>query len=213
MQQHMGPPQHRPTSNGLGIAAFVTSLVSLVACCGVLSPISLILGIIAAMKRPRGFAIASIVLSILGVLLIVAYMVLPLLVIGLLGGLFAAIGFGSVIAEFQGAAIAANVEQYIQDQGTVPATLASVPELDQSIIEDPWGNDFIYRPDPTTNTYELRSAGPDGQPDTGDDIVIDTDALADLFEQPGAGQGSTPDPAPAPGSAPGPEPAPETPNN
>jgi hypothetical protein len=37
--------------------------------------------------------------------------------------------------------------------------------------KDPWGNAFIYVPDPSGgNGFKLYSAGPDGQPDTDDDI-------------------------------------------
>jgi len=187
-------------------------LVSLVACCGVLSPISLILGLIAATKKPRGFAVTAVVLSILGLLVIVAWLVLPLLLIGLLGGIAGAMGLGTMVVQFQGAAIAANVEQYIQANGTVPASLASVPDLNQGMTEDPWGTPFIYEPDPVNNTYRLASAGPDGLPGTGDDIEIETDMVSDIIQQqqrqqqggaptslpmPGSGQGGSSTPAPS----------------
>ncbi len=54
--------QQQPT-NGLGVGGFVTSLVSLVFTCGLLSPISLILCFIAIFKKPRGLAIAGLVIS------------------------------------------------------------------------------------------------------------------------------------------------------
>jgi hypothetical protein len=198
--QHAAPqPVQARSANGLGIAAFVTSLVSLVVCCGLLSPISLILGIVAALKRPRGFAIAGIVLSIVGVLLLLAVSLLPLLVIGVAGGIAASIGLGAAMTQLQGAAIAKNIDEYIRDRGSVPASLASVPELDQSMIEDPWGNAFIYRPDPTNDTYELKSAGPDGLPDTGDDIVIDTELISNAMQ--GGSGGLRGQGSPTPGAA------------
>ena len=75
-----------PPSNGLGVAGFVTSLVSLCFSCGILSPISMILSLIALMKRPRGFAIAGSIISGIQLLII--------LIIGL-GPILALVGLGA----------------------------------------------------------------------------------------------------------------------
>jgi len=45
--------------------------------------------------------------------------------------------------------------------------------LEQSALKDAWKHDFIYfRPGQNDQPYDLVSAGPDGEPNTQDDIVI-----------------------------------------
>jgi len=39
----------------------------------------------------------------------------------------------------------------------------------RTVPTDPWGNDYVYRR-PSEGEYELFSMGPDGRPDTEDDI-------------------------------------------
>ena len=46
------------------------------------------------------------------------------------------------------------------------------PYLKGELTPDPWGNDYEYSLDSSASgRYELRSAGPDGRLNTGDDIV------------------------------------------
>src|SRR5688572_25362426 len=77
-------PQQASPQNGLGIAGFITSLVGWISC-GVLSPIGLILSLIALGKQPRGFAIAGAIIGALGSLF--------LAVVGI-GIIMAALGLG-----------------------------------------------------------------------------------------------------------------------
>ncbi len=69
-------------SNGLAIAGFVTSLVSTFLCCGSFSVIALILSIVGAVKAKdyggsgKGMAIAGIVISAIGIVLLIALSVL-----------------------------------------------------------------------------------------------------------------------------------------
>jgi RNA polymerase subunit RPABC4/transcription elongation factor Spt4 len=66
----------KPT-NGLAIAGFITSLVSMILCCGSISLISLILSIIGVVDAKKkngsgnGLAIAGIVISVVGILLVI----------------------------------------------------------------------------------------------------------------------------------------------
>ncbi len=59
-------------SNQLGVAGFVTSIIGLFSC-GVLSPIALILSLIALSKSPRGMAIAGTVLGCVGIIPMVLF--------------------------------------------------------------------------------------------------------------------------------------------
>src|ERR1043165_9168202 len=56
-------PQRR--TNGLGIAGFVVSLVGIFTL-GLLCPIGLLLSFIALFRAPRGFAIAGLIIGLLG---------------------------------------------------------------------------------------------------------------------------------------------------
>lgn len=66
--------QPQGKSNGIGIAGFVVSLVSLILCCGSASVISLILSIVGAVKAKdyngngKGLSIAGIIISIIGII-------------------------------------------------------------------------------------------------------------------------------------------------
>jgi len=40
----------------------------------------------------------------------------------------------------------------------------------EDLSQDPWGNDYVVREGVPPRTFEVRSAGPDGELDTADDI-------------------------------------------
>ena len=57
-------------------------------------------------------------------------------------------------------------------QGRLPTTLTELRQsapLGRAMTDDPWMRPFIYHPRPD-GTFELLSVGPDGVPDTDDDI-------------------------------------------
>lgn len=68
-------------TNGLGTAGFIVSLVGFLSC-GFLSPIGLVLSLIALGRQPRGLAIAGFVLGLIGSIWLIVALAL---------GLFAAI--------------------------------------------------------------------------------------------------------------------------
>ena len=51
------------SSNGLGIAGFVLSLLGLVSC-GLLAPVGVVLSLFALRREPRGFAVAGLVIGL-----------------------------------------------------------------------------------------------------------------------------------------------------
>ena len=118
----------QPPSNGLGVAGFVTSLVSLLFTCGFLSPISLLLSLIGLTKKPRGFAIAGSLISGLQLLLI--------LIIGV-GPILALVGLGISIREDQ-------IELYDKNRVEVLETLRTTDKhedirkirTDYSLVDD-----------------------------------------------------------------------------
>ena len=78
-------------------------------------------------------------------------------------------------------AIQTAIDTYEVDNGIYPATLQALitkgaennwngPYLkDARMTKDTWGNDYQYTP--KENGYEIRSAGPDGQMGTPDDLL------------------------------------------
>ncbi|MCR6688339.1 DUF4190 domain-containing protein [Cellulomonas sp.] len=83
--QHPYPPQGypgyaaSPPNDGMAIASFVVSLVGLIATSGLLSPLGLILGIVAQRRirrsgaGGRGFALAAVVIGAIGTLLLAVF--------------------------------------------------------------------------------------------------------------------------------------------
>jgi len=160
-------------TNALGLTGFIISLVSLLTCGGILSPISLILCLIALAKPPKGFAIAGLVLSIIGSL----WLFVLFFVIGI-GVVFAALGLGIAAAA---AAIAGQVGQnafvigdavgdYNDENGRVPASLVEL-DLEPSELTDKWGNRFVYLASDDQGAFMLVSAGPDGAYGNTDDYL------------------------------------------
>lgn len=149
-------------TNGLGLAGFIVSLVGLVVTGGFLCPVGVLLSGIALFKPPRAFAVAGLILGLIGSALAV---MIVLMMAGLIaGGLFAASNFGlspSFYAE-------STITSHASMQGTLPdeATGNNLLQYDY----DEWGTPFRYRPIGTTD-FELISAGPDMQHGTGDDVV------------------------------------------
>jgi len=150
------PPPLRSQTNGLGIGGFVVSLVGILTC-GVISPIALILSLLALKKQPRGLAIAGTVIGGVGTLLVagiaVAWVTIP-----------------EIKQVFQTSIAMAEAHTIIESNRGENDALPSDEEGNRLIedIEDGWGNPLQYELD--GETFIVRSAGPDGEFDTADDI-------------------------------------------
>lgn len=120
MQEQPTPPQQtviiqQAPTNGLGVAGFVTSLVSLLFTCGFLSPVSFLLSLIGLTKKPRGLAIAGAIIS--------ALQLLVLLLVGV-GPILALIGMGISMREEQ-------VELYDKNRVEVLETLRTTDRYEE----------------------------------------------------------------------------------
>jgi hypothetical protein len=146
-------------TNGLGIAGLVVSILGILTC-GLISPLGLLLSLIAMLKRPRGLAIAGTVVGLVGT------------------GILFLVG-GSIVAGFMfaGKAIetAAKIEQakqiiaaYHTENGSYPDGIEGNKLIDG--INDDWGNALRY--DGDEQSYTIRSASFDGKMDTPDDIQM-----------------------------------------
>ncbi len=162
-------------TNGLGVAGFVCSIIGLLTG-GLLCPMGLLISLIALGRRPKGFAIAGVIIGLLGtcggvILLVIAC----LAVLGMLGMVAMAVLASDperleVTSDM--VAMTVVVQQYRNERGDLPEDLDAV-ELDDLRRMDPWGNAYSYRLLPRTEMgYDIVSAGKDGQFDTEDDLML-----------------------------------------
>jgi|GEM_PF-3387782 len=158
-------------SNSLGVAGFVVSLTGLIATCGALSPIGLLLSFFALFRRPRGFALAGFVLGLIGSIWAIFAVLLGLVAAG-----GAAVGIHAAQRHMEYAddhrAISGAITAYQADTGFVPASLLDLSGLKDEQIKDEWGNFYNYAVGPDGQSFTLRSDGPDAAPDTDDDFEL-----------------------------------------
>lgn len=170
----------RTDTNPLGVAGFVISIVGL--CVGgLLSPVGLVLSLIALGKQPRGFAIAGTIIGALGscgiIIALVAIPVILALVLAMAGMTAAALG----IAAFAGPQAEAQIEMFVlttnieeriqQSAGTLPATLdEAASTLSEAQKTDPWKHPYVYEVTQEGKAFRLYSMGPDGLAATPDDV-------------------------------------------
>lgn len=148
-----GPSQ--PQANVLGIVGFVLAFC--------LPPLGLLLSLVAALRPPRGFAIAGIIVALLT------------------NGLIAAIGvsiyanrhvIGPMI-ELSGdfGVVQRAVTAYEQSNGALPTDLGALPELTPALLEDPWGRPYAFAQS-QGGGWTLTSHGADGVEGTPDDVEL-----------------------------------------
>ncbi len=144
----------QPRSNTLGLVGFILSFC--------LSPIGLILSLIGLGKPPRGFAIAGVVIGLLGTCVWIG------------GGMVIYIGYQAVIQAQQVTERVAAVQVALAGakgpDGKYPADLSSLNLGANST--DPWGHPFTYERSPDGLGYLLSTPGKDGVADNGDDLEV-----------------------------------------
>lgn len=158
-------------TNGLGLAGFITSLVGLVSC-GLISPIGFLMSFFGLFKSPRGFALAGFVLGGLGSLWILFVTAIAGIIIGL--PILAGIRIPEVSTPIRILVGSGIVEEYKAEHGRLP-DLAEWEKLVESswiTMTDGWDQAFQYTLD-ENGLFEIRSAGPDGEFGTEDDITSD----------------------------------------
>lgn len=169
---------NEPQTNGLGLASFIVSLVGVLFCGGLLCPIGVIMAMVALSKPPKGFAIAGLVIGLIGSLWILG--VIAILILASLGvavGLGAALFGGLFGIPFFEIAMDANTIKtqavsYLDDNGTFPDSLDALTFSKAETTEDPWGETYRYEIGADQRSATLTSSGPDKAFDTSDDIVV-----------------------------------------
>jgi hypothetical protein len=159
----------QPT-NSLGLAGFITSVVGILFG-GLLCPVGLILSLVALGRPPRGFAVAGVVIGLLGSCsgCLVAMLLLPAFVVAAVGGVtlmgamtFALAGGTPAIETFDHMMqISRAVEKYERQNGQPPAALGDL-SLPAAILNDGWGTPLEYTLKQGSASWDwtLRTAGP-----------------------------------------------------
>jgi len=172
-------PQGQPMPNGkisnpLGLAGFIVSLVGLCSG-GTLSIVGLILSIVAVNRQPKKFAIAGIVLGVLGLLwvavlvLFVGAGVLLAVVLGLVEGR------GALETAVDSWQIKDAIVQYHEENDAWPVDISEVSGIEAERLEDRWGKPYHITIDSKNRQLEVVSDGPDGQAGTIDDVKMNFD--------------------------------------
>jgi hypothetical protein len=168
-----------PGANTLGLAGFVTSLIGFVVTGGLLCPIGLLLSLIALRRAPRGFAIAGVVIGVLGSCggCLMLLVVVPMLILILASGvtLAAALGFiaagGPSALETFTHMVAVNqaISRFVEVRGVAPASLSEL-NVDPAQLIDGWGTPLQYQVSDASGKicWTLQSAGPDRMLDADD---------------------------------------------
>ncbi len=180
MDQHPSnsPAMRGDPANSLGIAGFVVSLVGLFSC-GLLSPIGAIMSMIAVGRRPRGLAIAGIVIGLIGSLWLIA-LIVGIALVGI-GGVLALVGFApqlEAIADQYNVNTA--IKEHVRQHGALPGALSDLTGLNEEHRTDPWGSPYRLETLDDGVTIVVISDGPDKSPGTSDDIRSEFDHTLQL---------------------------------
>jgi len=162
-RQTFDEPVHtdRPKSNVLAIVGFVLAFC--------LPPIGLLLSVIAVFRAPRAFAIAGIIVGLIGSALV------AMMVVGI--ALYAPIMKAGVEVMTDGEKVRSAIVGYAaSNNDTAPPNLAAL-QLPREFTQDPWGNAYVSTPG-TGDAWTLTSMGPDGAAGTADDFTL-TSAMSD----------------------------------
>lgn len=147
--------------NGLGIAGFIVSISGLLLTFGLICPLGILLSFFALFKKPRGLAVAGLLIGILGT-------ALPLLV-GYAIVKSHEVNEKQIRAEDKTEMVLekslAEIEQFRHEHQRVPAGI----EGNKMVIKHKDGWDRELRYDIHPRKFIVRSAGPDGEFETADD--------------------------------------------
>lgn len=158
-------PPKAPT-NGFGVAGFTVGILGLFTF-GLLSPIGLILSFIGLFKKPRGFAAAGFAMSLVGVSFIGTVTALP----------FVAHRHHQMARADEANqqvtrnAIRNAVIEIEHSQQTIPSKNIDGFQGNAVTVQyrDAWGNELRF--DERNDGFAVRSAGPDQNFDTADDLL------------------------------------------
>jgi hypothetical protein len=166
------PPRPPASSNALGVAGFIVSLVGLVLTCGLLCPVGLGLSIFGLRKEPRGLAIAGTAIGAIGTMLAITVAIVAAKGFELFGkamedGRFAMEG------PRVGTEVTLSMAEELIDLDNAEHSRLPTDEAGTALLAtltDGWGHALRYERG-TEDGYTIRSAGPDGAFGTTDDVT------------------------------------------
>ena len=163
-----------PQKNTVGLVGFILSLIGLLTCCAFIFSIAgTIVSAVGLGKKPRGFAVAGLIIGIVGCIL----------------GALSLLLLIPAYQTFQGPLVGVmKVTEYASQNRALPDE-AEFQRLISGTTLD--GANFRYRKD-SDRSATLLLPGFDGVFDTDDDISVPFD-LDDLLDQVGAGRGAPAD--------------------
>lgn len=158
---YIGPPPPAPR-NSLGTAGFLISLFSPLTL-GLIAPLGFLLSLLALRKAPRGWAMAGVLLG------------------GTISAIVGSIGYAGYAGCVESHRRHANhkaasavhqgeevIEEYRAAFGIMPDGIEGNKKIITRDITDPWGEYVSYERE--KDGYRIRSAGPDKEFNTGDDV-------------------------------------------
>ncbi len=151
-------------SNGLGTAGFVTSIVGFVTC-GLLCPLGLLFSVVGLFHRPRGFAIAGVILGAFGSLFLVFF---GLAIIGAVLVRKEIQKIDDTKTAFERCEII--IRKHDQSTRSMPDTFQGCDLIANE--KDPWGVPIEYEY-LGSGKFRFLSAGPDASWDTADDLKFE----------------------------------------
>ena len=164
------------TSNTLGVVGFVCALLGLLSGGHLLSPIGLILSLVALGNRPRGFAIWGVILGFLGTcgwMLVVGLLILAAAGMAVAGaGVFFFSQADRIELTTDMAKIAMKAEDYKRENRGIPPADLAVLGLQSATLMDPWGHNYHYELVEGDPGFDIISDGPDGKAGTEDDVRL-----------------------------------------
>lgn len=161
----VGPPVQENTAGTIG---FVMSLLGLLFC-PIFSVIGLFMSWSAMKNEPKGLATAGLVIGIFGTIGLVITIIVLVIVFG---GLFTIAATGAAGAQYyseqvpQRTSVSIIVEEY--DGESIPTQAEGDALLKGET--DVWGRQIRFSRD--EDTFSVSSDGPDGLPETGDDLMM-----------------------------------------
>lgn len=165
------------SENTLGLLGFIFSLVGVFFCFA--APVGLLLSLMGLRKEPRGLAVAGSIIGgflslIYGVIVAIYGAIILTMVAACIGVTAFAVPQAQTISTMRQAA--EQIENSKDADGAYPDEAAGNQLIAGS--KDYWQQDLRY--EPTGDGFVIRSAGPDKQFDTSDDIHMNETQLKEL---------------------------------
>ena len=151
--------------NRMAIAGFIMSMIGIVTC-GTLSIIGVILSAIGIRKQPKGFAVAGLIVGLIGLIELAAIIMFSFASYRFTQGIVQIANTAN--AQFQLQQEAAAIGDKWEELGRIPSQAEGDKVLSGST--DNWANPICYETD--GSSFTIRSWGADGISHTGDDVVV-----------------------------------------